>query len=38
MSMKAGKPVVLAAEAKKVPSGVVRPMELQEQGWSYIRP
>ncbi len=38
MSAKAGKPVALVAEAKKVPSGVVRLMELQEQGWSYIRP
>ena len=38
MSKKAGKSVVLVAEAKKVPSGVVRLMELQEQGWSYIRP
>lgn len=38
MSKKAGKQVTLVAEAKKVPSGVVRLMELQEQGWSYIRP
>ena len=38
MSKKAGKPVTLVAEAKKVPSGVVRLMELQEQGWTYIRP
>ena len=30
--------MTLIAEAKKVPSGVVRLMELQEQGWSYIRP
>jgi uncharacterized protein len=33
-----GKPVALIAEAKVVPSGVVRLMELQEQGWSYVRP
>ena len=38
MSKKAGKQIALVAEAKKVPSGVVRLMELQEQGWSYIRP
>jgi intracellular sulfur oxidation DsrE/DsrF family protein len=28
----------LIAEATVVPSGVVRLMELQEQGWSYVRP
>ena len=33
-----GKPVTLISEAKVVPSGVVRLMELQRQGWSYIRP
>jgi len=33
-----GKPVTLISEAKMVPSGVVRLMELQEQGYSYIRP
>ncbi len=38
MSEKAGKEVVLMPEANKVPSGVVRLMELQEQGWSYVRP
>jgi len=26
------------SEAVLVPSGVVRLMELQENGWSYIRP
>ncbi len=35
---KEGKPVKLIAEATVVPSGVVRLMELQEQGWSYVRP
>jgi hypothetical protein len=25
-------------EATVVPAGVVRLMELQEQGWSYVRP
>ena len=38
MAKKAGKEIKLIAEAKIVPSGVVRLMELQEQGWSYIRP
>jgi intracellular sulfur oxidation DsrE/DsrF family protein len=33
-----GKPVVLLSEAKLVPSGVVRLMELQENGYAYIRP
>ena len=33
-----GKAVPIMADATLVPSGVVRLMELQEQGWSYIRP
>ena len=33
-----GKPVTLIAEAKVTPSGVVRLMELQKQGYAYIRP
>ena len=33
-----GKPVTLVSEAKVVPSGVVRLMELQKQGYAYIRP
>jgi intracellular sulfur oxidation DsrE/DsrF family protein len=33
-----GKPVPLLTEAKVVPSGVVRLMELQKQGYAYIRP
>ena len=32
------KKVSLVAQASVVPSGVVRIIELQEQGWSYIRP
>jgi intracellular sulfur oxidation DsrE/DsrF family protein len=32
------KPVTLVAEAKVTPSGVVRLMELQKQGYAYIRP
>jgi len=38
MSAKAGMDIKLVSEANLVPSGVVRLMELQEQGWSYIRP
>jgi intracellular sulfur oxidation DsrE/DsrF family protein len=33
-----GKAVSIIPDATLVPSGVVRLMELQEQGWSYIRP
>jgi len=33
-----GKEIVLVPEARLVPSGVVRLMELEEQGWSYVRP
>lgn len=33
-----GKPVELLSEAKVTPSGVVRLMELQKQGYAYIRP
>jgi uncharacterized protein len=33
-----GKPVTLLSEAKLMPSGVVRLMELQKQGYAYIRP
>jgi uncharacterized protein len=33
-----GKPVPILSDATIVPSGVVRLMELQEQGWSYVRP
>ena len=32
------KPIVLVDEAKVTPSGVVRLMELQRQGYAYIRP
>ena len=38
MSEKAGKDIVLMDEANIVPSGVVRLIELQEDGFSYIRP
>ena len=33
-----GKPVTLISEAKVMPSGVVRLMELQKQGYAYIKP
>ena len=33
-----GKAVPIISDATIVPSGVVRLMELQEQGWSYVRP
>jgi intracellular sulfur oxidation DsrE/DsrF family protein len=38
MSEKAGKEVALMSEAGIVPSGVVRLIELQEQGYAYVRP
>ncbi len=33
-----GHAISILPEASIVPSGVVRSMELQEQGWSYVRP
>lgn len=33
-----GHAIPIVSEATVVPSGVVRLMELQEQGWSYVRP
>jgi intracellular sulfur oxidation DsrE/DsrF family protein len=38
MSERAGREVPLLAEAHIVPSGVVRLIELQEQGYPYVRP
>ena len=38
MSKKAGHDVALLEEATVVPSGVVRLVELQEQGYAYVRP
>lgn len=38
MSRMTGKEIELLAEAKSVPAGVVRLMELQEEGYSYVRP
>jgi len=38
MEKSEAKPVVLVPDVKIVKAGVVRVMELQEQGWSYVRP
>ncbi|MCP4620641.1 MAG: hypothetical protein GY844_29900 [Bradyrhizobium sp.] len=38
MEKREGKPIGIVSEATIVPSGVVRLMELQEKGWTYIRP
>ena len=38
MKKKEGKEVQLISEATRVPAGVVRLMELQEEGWNYVRP
>jgi len=38
MEKKEGQPVNVLSEAVLVPSGVVRLMELQEKGWSYVGP
>jgi intracellular sulfur oxidation DsrE/DsrF family protein len=38
MSKKAGKDIALMDEAGVVPSGVVRLVELQQQGFAYVRP
>jgi intracellular sulfur oxidation DsrE/DsrF family protein len=38
MEKREGHPVPIIAQASLVPSGVVRLMERQEQGWSYVRP
>jgi uncharacterized protein len=38
MEKKEGHPIPLIPEAVVVPAGIVRLTQLQEQGWSYIRP
>ena len=38
MKKAVGKEIPLVTPAKIVPAGVVRLMELQEKGWSYVRP
>jgi hypothetical protein len=38
MEKKEGHPIDILSDAVVVPSGVIHLMELQEDGWSYIRP
>jgi uncharacterized protein len=38
MEKKEGKPVTLVSEAVVVPAGVVHLTELQEKGWTYLKP
>jgi intracellular sulfur oxidation DsrE/DsrF family protein len=38
MEKREGHPITIIPQATIVPSGVVQLMELQEQGWSYVRP
>ena len=38
MEKKEGHPISLVSEAVLVPSGAVRVTELQQKGWSYLRP
>jgi uncharacterized protein len=38
MEKKEGKPISIVSEAVIVPSGVVHLMELQEKGWTYLKP
>ncbi len=38
MEKREGKSIAILPEARLVPSGVVTLMQLQEEGWSYVRP
>ena len=38
MEKREGHPITIIPQATLVPAGVVRIMELQERGWSYVRP
>jgi len=38
MEKREGHPITIVPEASLVPSGAVRLMELQESGWSYLKP
>jgi hypothetical protein len=38
MEKREGHPIAIIPQATLVPAGVVRIMELQERGWSYVRP
>jgi hypothetical protein len=37
-SKQENKPISLFPEARVVPTGIGRIVELQEQGWTYVRP
>ena len=38
MEKREGHPITIIPEATVVPAGIVRLTQLQEKGWSYIRP
>jgi intracellular sulfur oxidation DsrE/DsrF family protein len=38
MEKREGQSITILPEASLVPSGVITLMELQEEGWSYVRP
>jgi intracellular sulfur oxidation DsrE/DsrF family protein len=38
MEKREGKAISIVSESELVPSGAVRLVELQEQGWQYLRP
>jgi intracellular sulfur oxidation DsrE/DsrF family protein len=38
MEKREGHPITIVPEASLVPSGAIRLMELQEEGWSYLKP
>ncbi len=38
MERREGHPITIVPQAQIVPAGVVRIMQLEEQGWSYVRP
>lgn len=38
MEKREGHPISIIPQARIVPSGAVRIMQLEEQGWSYVRP
>jgi intracellular sulfur oxidation DsrE/DsrF family protein len=38
MEKREGHPITLIPQARIVPSGVVRIVQLEEQGWSYVKP
>jgi intracellular sulfur oxidation DsrE/DsrF family protein len=38
MEKREGQPIAIVPEASLVPSGAIRLLELQESGWSYLKP